>query len=266
MLRSQPGPFGKTKVMSNKHLRLVPGEGVGQSPQRGVLHAVGAQAVVGGKRVTRRELPAAPGTAAGGIHIVTVSLHGAEPLLWRRLELPSAMTLDRLHQVLQLTFDWTDFGPHSHQTPYGEFGGPERPASRALRRAAERGGDSAVTLAQAAGEEGAQIVYLYGYDDEWRVDITVDKIRPAAPGVAYPRCVSGQGEDNPGDGYRGIREFNAERAEFAADFGPDLDFSPEGLTDEFSELATVITPGPERASSRKRTPEGLAKLAHKSWK
>jgi hypothetical protein len=225
-------------------LRLVAGQGTGQSPQRGELHAVGAQAVVGGERVTRRELPATPGTAAGGIHVVTVSLRGAEPQLWRRLQLPSAMTLDRLHEVLQLTFDWTDFGPHSHQTLYGEFGGPVRPASRAARRAAERGDDSSVTLAQAAGEEGAQIVYLYGYDDEWRVDITVDKIRPAAPGVAYPRCVSGQGEDSPGDGYRGIREFNAERSEFAADFGPDIEFNPEDLNDELSEVATVIVPGP----------------------
>ena len=225
-------------------LRLVAGEGTGQSSPRGELHAVGAQAAVGGNRVTRRELPATPATAAGGIHVVTVSLRGAVPPLWRRLELPSAMTLDRLHEVLQLTFAWNDFGPHSHQTPYGEFGGPVRPASRALRRAAERGDDSTVTLAQAAGEEGAQIVYLYGYDDEWRVDITVDRTRPAVPGVAYPRCISGQGEDSPGDGYRGIQEFNAERSEFDADFGPDIEFGPEELNDELSEVATVIVPAP----------------------
>lgn len=225
-------------------LRLVAGQGTGQSPHRGELHAVGAQAIIGGKRATRRELPAAPETAAGGIHVVTVSLHGAEPSLWRRLELPSTMTLGRLHEVLQLTFDWSDFGPYSHQTPYGEFGGPTRPTSRAALRVAERGDDSTVTLAQAAGEEGAEIVYLYGYNDEWRVDITVDKIRPATPGVAYPRCTRGQGEDTPGDGYRGVREFDAERSEFAADFGPDIDFSPEDLTDELSDVATVIVPGP----------------------
>lgn len=226
-------------------LRLVSGQGTGETGQplrRGELHAVGAQAIIGGRRVARRELPALPGTA-GGVHVVTVNLLGAEPPLWRRLQLPSAITLDRLHEVLQLTFGWSDFGPHSLQTPYGEFGGPVRPTSRAARREAERGDDSAVALAQVAGEEDAQIVYLYGYDDEWWVDITVDKIRPAAPGVAYPRCVSGQGEDIPGDGYCGMREFNAERAEFAVGFGPDIDFSPEGLTDELSEVATVIVPG-----------------------
>lgn len=228
---------------SDVSMRLLAGQGTGQSPSRGDLHVVGAQAIVGGKRVTRQELPAVSETAAAGIHVVTVSLHGAEPPLWRRLELPSAMTLDRLHEVLQLTFDWSDFGPHSFQTSYGEFGGPVRPASRAARRTAERSDDSTVALARAAGEEGAQIVYLYGYDDEWRVDITVGKIRPAAPGVAYPRCTRGQGEDTPGDSYRGIREFDAERSEFAADFGPDLDFSPEELNGELSELATVIIPG-----------------------
>jgi len=138
----------KTKrPRSSSDLRLVAGQKTRESPRRGELHAVGALAVVGGKRVTRRELPTAPGMAAGGIHVITVSLHGTEPPLWRRLELPSAMSLDRLHEVLQLTFDWTDFGPHSFQTSYGEFGGPVRPASRALRRAAERRDDSAVALA-----------------------------------------------------------------------------------------------------------------------
>jgi hypothetical protein len=218
------------------------GQGTGESPRRGELHAVGTQAVVGGKRVTRRELPALPAAAAGSIHAVTVSLHGAQPPLWRRLELPSMIALDHLHEVLQLTFDWSDFGPHSFQTPYGEFGGPVRPASRAAHRAAERCDDSAVALAQAVGEENVLIVYLYGYDDEWRVDITIGKVRPASPGVAYPRCTGGQGEDTPGDGYRGIREFDAERAEFAVDSGPDIDFDPEELTDELSELAGVITP------------------------
>jgi pRiA4b ORF-3-like protein len=223
-------------------LRLLAGQGTGESPRRGELHAVGAQAIVGDELVAKRKLPALPGTAASSIHAVTVSLHGAAPSLWRRLELPSAITLDRLHEVLQLTFDWSGFGPHSFQTPYGEFGGRVRPASRAARRAAERRDGSAVALAQAAGEEGARIVYLYGYDDEWQVDITVGWIRPAAPGVAYPRCTGGQGEDTPGEGYNGIREFDAERAEFEADFGPDIDFDPEELTDYLSDLATVITP------------------------
>lgn len=180
-----------------------------------------------------------PKEAAGSIHVLIVSLHGAAPPPWRRLELPSAITLDRLHEVLQWTFGWSNFGPHSFVTLYGEFGGPVRPTSRAAKRTAQRRDESGVALAQAAGDEGDGIAYLYGYDDEWRVDILVERILPAAPGVGYPRCTGGQGEDTPGDGYRGVREFNAERAEF----GADEYFDPEDLTDDLADMAAVIVPG-----------------------
>jgi Plasmid pRiA4b ORF-3-like protein len=72
-----------------------------------------------------------PETPASSIHVVTVNLRGAVPLLWRRLELPSAMTFHQLHEVLTETFGWSEFGPHSFVTNHGEFGGQVRPASRA---------------------------------------------------------------------------------------------------------------------------------------
>ena len=64
------------------------------------------QTFVGGKRVPRQKLPSLPKKAATTVHRVKVSLHGAKPPIWRRLEIPSAMTLDLVHEVLQVTFDW----------------------------------------------------------------------------------------------------------------------------------------------------------------
>jgi hypothetical protein len=184
-------------------------------------------------------LPAIPETAAKDIHVVVVSLYGAvPPPPWRQLELPSAMTLDRLHAVLQETFGWSNFGPHSFVTPYGEFGSPALPGSRAARRAAARRDESGVMLSQVADEDDDEIAYLYGYEDEWRVDIEVEQILAAAPGVAYPRCTRGQGEDVPGEGYAGVWEFNAEREPFV--LGEYVD--PGELTKDLAELATVIVP------------------------
>ena len=152
------------------------------------------------------------------------------------------MTLDGLHEVLQRTFGWDDFGPHSFVTIYGEFFGQLRPTSRAARRPARRAGEprdeSGVILAQAAGEEGSRIAYLYGYRDEWQVHIRVEKILSATAGVAYPRCTRGRGEDIPGEGYCGIREFNAGRLPVEL----DTYFDPEDLTDDIADLATVIVP------------------------
>jgi Plasmid pRiA4b ORF-3-like protein len=226
----------------NSRLRVVGRQSAGASPHSGRLRTIRSQPDDYlddyDARAVRLDVPAIPETAAREIHVLCVSLHGAAPPPWRLLEVPSAMTLDRLHEVLQRTFGWCGFDPHSFVTIYGEFFGLTGPPSRAARRAGEPRDESGVMLAQAAGEESLGIVYLYGYDDEWRVDIRVEKILSATAGVAYPRCTRGQGEDVPGEGYPGVREFNAERLPAAL----DTYFDPEDLTDDLADLATVILP------------------------
>ena len=59
-----------------------------------VLHRLRQQTYVGGKRVDIQKLPRLPKSAATTVHRVKVSLYGAKPPVWRRLEIPSAMTLD----------------------------------------------------------------------------------------------------------------------------------------------------------------------------
>ena len=49
---------------------------------------------VGGRRVPRQKLPRLKKSAATTVHTVKASLHGAKPPVWRRLELPSGLTLD----------------------------------------------------------------------------------------------------------------------------------------------------------------------------
>jgi hypothetical protein len=206
---------------------------------RGRLRAVSPETDDRDARAIRLDVPAMPETADGEIHVLCVSLHDAVPLLYRLLEVPSAMTLDRLHTVLRETFGWSGIEPHSFVTIYGEFFSLTGPTSRAAGRAGEPRDESGVTLAQAAGEEGLGIVYLFGYRDQWQVHIKVEKILPAAAGVAYPRCTGGRGVDIPGQRYRAVSEFNTERWPTALDFY----FDPEDLTDDLADLATVIVPG-----------------------
>ncbi len=42
-----------------------------------------------------------------------MSLYGAKPPVWRRLEIPSAMPLNLLYAVLQIAFDWYDYHLHA---------------------------------------------------------------------------------------------------------------------------------------------------------
>jgi pRiA4b ORF-3-like protein len=216
----------------DSRLRLVSGQGAEESTRSGTLHMVRSGSIVHGTPAAGA-MPAIPETAAKSIHVVIVSLHGAAPPPWRRLELSSAMTLDRLHVVLSETFGWSDFGQHSFVTIYGEFGDP---MWRAARHAPDQRDDSGITLAQAAGEEGLGMAYMHGFEDNWRVDVLVEKIQAAEPGVAYPRCTGGQGADVPGEEYAAVWEFNAEREPWTL----DEYFSPEDLTEDLSDMAEVI--------------------------
>lgn len=165
-----------------------------------------AQTFVGGRRVAKQPLPALAEHAAATVHQVKVSLHGAKPPVWRRLEIPSAMTLDGVHVVLQAAFGWWDVHLHSFETVCGEFGAAD------CEEWSDHGDEAAVALAQVAAAEKARVSYVYDFGDDWRHDIVVEKIRPAEAGVTYPRCTGGKGSPPEEDG-GGIWVFNAERAE-----------------------------------------------------
>jgi hypothetical protein len=183
---------------------------------------------VGGRRVPRQELPRLKKPAATTVHTVKASLNGAKPPVWRRLELPSELTLNMAHEVLQIAFSWHGYHLHQFETACGAFGRPDDDGDWGFE---EVGDESAVVFAQVAAEEKAKIVYVYDFGDDWRHDIVVEKITPALPGVAYPRCTSGRGwapEEDSG----GIWAHN----EAVAAAGPVMPFTPAALG-ALSELA-----------------------------
>ena len=55
------------------------------------------------------------------VYRVRVHLDDAQPPIWRRLDLRSNLTLDLLHQVLQVAFDWTDSHLHRFSLGGGAF-------------------------------------------------------------------------------------------------------------------------------------------------
>jgi Plasmid pRiA4b ORF-3-like protein len=185
---------------------------------------------VGGKRVPRQELPELPKDAVTTVQRVKVSLYGAKPPVWRRLEIPSAMPLNLVHAVLQVAFGWHDYHLHAFETVCGQFGPPDQDDDWA-----ERQDEATATLAQVAGAERGKAVYSYDFRNEWRHDIVVEKIIPAEPGVAYPRCAGGR-RDGPPEGCGGIWVFNDQFAEFG-----DL-FTVADLNERLAGLATVLIP------------------------
>jgi hypothetical protein len=195
-----------------------------------MLDRLEQQTFVGGKRVALQKLPRLPKKAAATVHRVKVSLYGAKPPVWRRLEIPSAMTLDLVHEVVQVAFDWHGYHLHAFETACGEFGSPDDDDDWS-----ERKDEASAALAQVAAAERAKVVYTYDFGDDWRHDIVVEKIVAAEPGISYPRCTGGRREAPPED-CGGIWAFN----ELQAD--RDDPFDADEVTARLAGLAEVLIP------------------------
>jgi hypothetical protein len=168
------GPFGRADLAIFAKLA----EG-GRSPGKGVR---GGTPKLPAKR--KRSDPPAP------VYQIKVSLQGASPPIWRRLEVPADIGLADLHHALQAAFDWEDSHLHVFETAHGSFG----VADRELGHRAE----APVTLEQVAGGAGDRLRYTYDFGDDWTHQIVVEKVLDRQP-VAYPRCTGGRRAAPPED-------------------------------------------------------------------
>jgi Plasmid pRiA4b ORF-3-like protein len=128
-----------------------------------------------------------------GVCQLRVVIAGISPLIWRRLEVGADTTVAGLHAIVQTVFGWS--GKHLHRfviggTEYGisYLGGPGfRDDARQVR------------LADLGLREGERFVYEYNFSAAWRVDLRVEQIACAQPGLAYPRCTGGRRAGPPED-------------------------------------------------------------------
>ena len=187
------------------------------------------------------------------VHRIKVTIAGSKPPIWRRLEVPSAISLVGLHEVLQTAFEWDGdhlwlFEAGTDTFGVGDLGTPSKDARR-------------VTLGQAAPRKGFTMSYVYDFGDDWRHKIQVEDIGAAEPGATYPRCLTGRRAAPPEDcggvwGYAELIEILADPAhpeyEDRLDWlglGPDSadEFDPaEFSVDEVNEMLALLAEAPSR--------------------
>ncbi|MQA07989.1 MAG: plasmid pRiA4b ORF-3 family protein [Pseudonocardiaceae bacterium] len=131
----------------------------------------------------------ADGPAPG--YRIKVTLRGAKPPIWRRLEVPADISLARLHTVIQIAFGWEDCHLHAFRTPYGDFGIDD----------AELGyrAEEPVSLEQVAPGEKSKIRYTYDFGDSWDHEIQVEKVLDREDAENHPRCTGGRRAAPPED-------------------------------------------------------------------
>jgi hypothetical protein len=134
-----------------------------------------------------------PGTGRSAYQIKVALLH-ARPPIWRRLQVESGLTLDRLHDTLQIVMGWTNSHLHGFRVP--------QPIQRGTRRRLlpiEQADEKATRLDALLRRRKDWLVYDYDFGDSWEHEVLVEAIRPRPTSTRLPMVLAGRGACPPED-------------------------------------------------------------------
>lgn len=103
-------------------------------------------------------------------YLLKVRLLNIEPAIWRRFLVPASITLDRLHDVIQIVMGWTD--SHLHEFSIGSKRYTEYPESREDGLACGK-----YTLGDLIRQKGRTFQYLYDFGDSWEHELVLEDSR-----------------------------------------------------------------------------------------
>jgi hypothetical protein len=125
-----------------------------------------------------------------------VTLAGIRPPIWRRVQVPSDLTLAKLHHVIQDAMGWIDY--HLHQFDAGgiTYGDPSLNEDGMMDDVVN---ERTARLSRLAPSPKNRLNYLYDFGDSWEHTILVEAVLPPEPGRHYPVCLTGKRACPPED-------------------------------------------------------------------
>jgi hypothetical protein len=122
-----------------------------------------------------------------------LSIAGTTPVVWRRIVVRESMWLSRLHDSIQIAFDWFDYQTHVFTLEDLRFGNPLKRDDLTIED------DRDVTLADLDLEHRARFNYVYQFGEGWNVDVKIEKSGPWQKTAQYPHCIAGERAGPPED-------------------------------------------------------------------
>ena len=131
-------------------------------------------------------------TAKTKIYQLKIQLREIDPPVWRRVLVPGEVTLDELHDVIQIAMGWTDSHLHEFEVDGVRYGVSHPDWGDDVAD------ESRVKLFRIAGG-GSRLLYTYDFGDDWEHDVTVEQVLVPEPATRYPCCVAGERACPPED-------------------------------------------------------------------
>jgi len=135
-------------------------------------------------------MPAKKSAVSSEVFQLKVTLLGTMPPIWRRLLVPTDLTLAQLHDVLQAAMGWEDGHMHEFSVGQRRIGRPD-PEDRLMGMPSAEN-ERTVRLSGILGRVGSKAIYTYDFGDSWKHSIVLEKRFPIDPNTPYPVCTDGQ--------------------------------------------------------------------------
>lgn len=104
------------------------------------------------------------------VYLLKIQLLDIEPAIWRRFTVPACITLDRLHDVIQVVMGWKD--SHLYEFTISNKRYTEEPETK------EQGLECGLyRLGELIKRKGRVFNYLYDFGDGWEHEITIEDSR-----------------------------------------------------------------------------------------
>lgn len=137
------------------------------------------------------------------LYMLKIQLLDIKPIIWRRFMVPASITIDRLHDVIQIVMGWSDI--HLHCFEIGKLRYTENPEYKEDGKASEK-----YQLRELIKQNGRKIFYHYDFGDNWEHEIILENNNYFDPELIMPLvCLEGKRECPPEDvgGVPGYMEF-----------------------------------------------------------
>jgi hypothetical protein len=138
-----------------------------------------------GSQKSLAPIPACSGserTMQATVHHLKVTIVGTEPEVWRRVIVPSDITLARLHPVLQAAFGFWDCHPHEFHVAGARYGVPRSAGGGSSCQ------DEALARLGALVPEGALFLYAYEVGDYRFHRVVVERVEHVNSGPWHGSC------------------------------------------------------------------------------
>ena len=143
-------------------------------PEAGILRAGLADLLAGGgPRVPDYQL--------------RIALNRMRPPVWRRVRVPATTTLDDLHRVIQVLFDWDDDHLHVFTVDGRRYADP-------FFELDDCADEARVRLGKVLHRAGGSMRYVYDLGDWWEHQITLERVIESDATTRVSICVGGQGD------------------------------------------------------------------------